>query len=147
VRDHPFAELPQAALRERGLILTEAVEHHLPAIAIDAAFHCFAIGHGVVVLQEQHLAHHRRCLWRCARASIAIHRRQRILEFVVENLVTMQTQERVQLAMRFQPSEHALLCLRRLHRRAPSFDCHASLHRGGDQQNSAPSIPVGRIRT
>ena len=124
VRDEPFAEALQRALRERWLSRAQAAEDHLPTQVDNRRLHGFDVRYPDVALEQERHRQQRGGYRLLAGARVAVHRLQLRLELVVEQLVPVPAQEAEQLPPLLQPLQHELLLPRHRLLRLPTLHRH-----------------------
>ena len=97
VRDEPHPEVEQGALAEGGLLGTETVQHHLPALVHHGELHRVPIADVTVGLQQRGEGQQPRLHRRLASRFRAIALGQRVLKVCVEELMAVLAQKHKKL--------------------------------------------------
>jgi hypothetical protein len=122
VGDEPLTECRQRALRKRRFILPNHAQHHLPTRIDDRQLDGLSVGRTRVGLKKDDHREQRRRHRLLALARGPVHPLELRLKRLVEQLVPVQAQERVQLARARHSTHQVLLAPRQRSTRIPS--CH-----------------------
>jgi hypothetical protein len=141
VTDQTLTEFLESSLRECLLGVAQAIEHHLPPQVDHRQLHRFSIGHPQVTLHQHGDRHACRAHRILARTGVAVHRLQRVLHLVIEDLVPVVPQEREQLARPAKALENRSLLPRVRLAWHPALDGHAAEQ---ITRSTARSIPFWR---
>jgi hypothetical protein len=140
VRDEALAELLQRPLRKRRLLGPHVVQHHLPAQIQHRQLDGLGIRDAQVALDDDGHAKQRWGDRIVARPRASVHVRQLLLKCLVEELVSVHSEECEKLAGTLETLEDELLLLRRLHPRMPGLH-RQLLSPPRDHRSRALSIP------